>query len=1223
MPKESAYVCPRCGSPVVGGAPQQECPHCKTITKAGSPSAKDAVPDTLLAPSAPAPSPESTASLVGTGQPREPAAAPRASIPGYEILGELGRGGMGVVYKARHVGLNRVVALKMILSAEHAGKEAVARFKAEAEAVAQLRHPNIIQVYDIGEQDGRPFFSMEYVEGGSLQNRIGGQPQPPKWCAEIAEKLALAMHVAHSQGIVHRDLKPANVLLTTQGDPKIMDFGLAKRVESGEALTQSGAVMGTPQYMAPEQASGEARRVGPPADVYALGAILYTMLTGKPPFSADTAMGVLRKVLNDEPTPPTTMHRRIPPDLETICLKCLQKEPQKRYASAQELAADLRRFLNHEPIVARPSGPWERAAKWARRRPAVAALIGVSVIALLSIVGGSLWYSAQLGVERDRAQCETLEKERQRQKAVEQEEAARKSQRDAEKRLADSLVSQADALCLARRFVEGISRYDEARLLFGRLGEPVLPAEAGMLDAYEQASVPLGTFRGHADSVLSVVFSPDGKFALSGSGDKTLKLWDVATGRELRTFSGHRGTIWSVAFSPNGKIALSGSEDNTVKLWDVATGRELRTFSGHAKRVKSVAFCPDGRFALSGSFDNTLKLWDVTTGRDLRTFSHHSEPVLCVAFSPDGKLALSGSCDSTMKLWDLAMGRELRTLSGHVSGITGLAFSSNGKFALSGSGDNTVRLWDVATGQELRTFSGHALGVEDVAFSPDGKLALSAGGDRSLRLWDVAAGTELRTFRGHTSPVDSVAFSPDGKYALSGSGDKTLRLWGLVRGRELRTFRGHAQPVSSVALSPDGRIALSASYDKTAKEWDVATGRELRTLSGHAGNVCSAAFSPDGKCALSGSDDKTLRLWDVTTGRELRRFSGHAAPVQSVAFSPDGEFVLSGSGDKTLKLWDAATGRELRTFTGHAKKVMSVAFSQDGKLALSGSGDPEERTDDKLRLWEVATGKELRAFSGHVRPVCSVAFFPDGEFALSGSWDTTVRLWDVATGRQLRVFMGHASWVYGVAVSPDAKFALSGSNDMTVKLWDVAVGRELHTFSSHADMVSSVAFSPDGQSVLSGSHDKTLQLRDFSRPARYREFDAKLPRAREAIQKNENDADGWKTFGEWYAFRGVNDWAVEMLEKARKNGADLSPLTLARCYWLLSEDEHEPADKRPAHRTAAAAEFQKEIARVKAQPVAQDAKAKLAREQEELYLSLCLQAVQKLPPEPAKPTETK
>jgi WD40 repeat protein len=572
---------------------------------------------------------------------------------------------------------------------------------------------------------------------------------------------------------------------------------------------------------------------------------------------------------------------------------------------------------------------------------------------------------------------------------------------------------------------------------------------------------------GHTSSISSVSYSPDGKYALSGSRDETLKLWDINTGKEIRTFSGHSWMVTSVSFSPDGKYALSGSGDKTLKLWDINTGKEIRTFSGHSW-VNSVCFSPDGKYALSGSDDKTLKLWDINTGKEIRTFSGHSSRVYSVSFSPDGKYALSGSSDRTIKLWDINTGKEIRTFSGH-SWVNSVCFSPDGKYALSGSDDKTLKLWDINTGKEIRSFSGHSSGVNSVCFSPDGKYALSGSSDRTIKLWDINTGKEIRTFSGHRNGVFSVCISPDGKYALSGSDDKTLKLWDISTGKEIRTFSGHSSGVESVSFSPDGKYALSGSNDNTLKLWDINTGKEILTFSGHSRDVTSVSFSPDGKYALSGSEDTTLKLWDINTGKEIRTFSGHSW-VNSVSFSPDGKYALSGSNDNTLKLWDINTGKEIRTFSGHSYIVTSVSFSSDSNYALSGSDD------NTLKLWDINTGKEIRTFSGHSRNVSSVCISPDGKYALSGSWDKTLKLWDINTGKEIRTFSGHSKWVESVCFSRDGKYALSGSGDKTIKLWDINTGKEIRTFSGHSNYVNSVCFSPDGKYVLSGSGDNTMKI---------------------------------------------------------------------------------------------------------------------------------------------------
>ena len=1093
----------------------------------------------------------------------------------YELQSELARGGMGVVYKARQISLNRTVALKMILTGQLASAQEVQRFQMEARAAAALDHPNIIPIYEVGEHDGQQFFSMKLIEGGSLSQRIPQFVHDPKSAARVLAAVARAVHFAHQRGILHRDLKPANVLLDPELNPYVMDFGLAKRVEEDSGLTQSGTVVGTASYMPPEQASGQTKYLTTASDTYSLGAILYEMLTAHPPFKGETVLSTLMKVRNDEPEPPQKLNPRVDRDLATICLKCLEKEPAKRYASAEALADDLGRWMKGEPIAARPATARERFVKWVRRRPAAAALIGVSIIAALALLGGGLWYNAQLRVERDRATKAAAE--------------AEKQSLDARRRLADSLLAQGNALCLAGRFLEGEDRYGDARKILTELGESTLLAEVGLFEAYERSALPVRTLSGHKEIVQSVAISQDGRLALSGSGDKTLRSWEVPTGRVLQTFVGHESTVNCVVLLLGEQQVLSGSSDSTVKLWDVATGREVRTFRGHTESVSSVAAA--GKFVLSGSADKTMKLWDMATGQELRTFTGHKERVSSIALSFDGKLALSGGRDMTLRLWDVATGQEVRTFTGYTPHfVSSVALSFDGKLALSGDVLNAIRLWDVATGREVRTFNGHTSLVTSVAFlESNGRRACSGSWDKTLRMWDVDTGRELRTFSGHAAPVTSISVARNmffgmGRFALSGSHDGTLKLWSTQR-REVRLLTGDTGPV---AFSPDGRLALMAGSNSGLRVWDLATGQEVRApFSGHKCTAC-AAFSLDGKLVLAASPDKSLRLWDVTTGKLVQTLTGHTAEVRHVALSPDGKLALSKSDDRTVRLWDLATGRELPAFGD--RMVRCLVFSPDGKFALSGGWD------NTLRLWEVTTGREVRTFNGHANPVASVVFSADGKLALSGSNDETLKLWDVDTGLEVRTFRGHKGPVYSVAVSPDGRLALSGAAD-EARLWEVSTGREVCTLSADTASAWGVAFSPAGTAILCSG-----KYRDYTRPAKYREFDAKLPKAQDAILKNPDDTEALRTFGEWYAFHDISDWAVEFLERARKGGADVSSLTLSRCYWQLA--------KLPE----AAAEFQKELARVQAQPVPQEAKAKLAREQEELYLNLCLQAAQKPAP---------
>jgi WD40 repeat protein len=592
--------------------------------------------------------------------------------------------------------------------------------------------------------------------------------------------------------------------------------------------------------------------------------------------------------------------------------------------------------------------------------------------------------------------------------------------------------------------------------------------------------------------VKSVAFSPDGKQVITGSNDFVAKLWDVVTGREIRTFNWQKtshnrkvqdGGVLSVTFSPDGKQIISASYDKTIKLWDIATGNEIRTFSGHTDRVESVAFSPDGKQIISASDDKTIKLWDVVTGREIRTFSGHTHRVESVAFSPDGRQVLSGSWDHTVKLWDAATGSEIRTFTGHTSIVNSVAFSPDGKQVLSGCYDKTIKLWDTATGNEIRTFSGHTDYVLSVAFSPDGKQVLSGCHDKTIKLWDVATGSEIRTFTGHILQVETVAFSPDGKQVLSGA-ERSVKLWDTATGQEIRSFTGHTNNVNSVAISPDGLYVTSCSglfsSDNTVKLWDITTGRIIRTFAGHTDDVFSVKFSPNGNQIISVSNG-TIKLWDIATGREIRNFNGS----RSVAFSPDGKQVVIGSEDYVAKLWDVVTGREIITYSGRSV-VYSLVFSPDGNQILSCASVG-------IVLYNAVTGMIIRTFGmritdwgattlrgGHEGEVTTVAFSPDGTHILSGSEDNTIKLWDTNTGNLIRTITGHTSFVNSVAFSPDGRQILSGSSDNTVKLWDAETGNLIRTFAGHTGTVNTVAFISNYKQIVSGSDDRTIRLWDLA-----------------------------------------------------------------------------------------------------------------------------------------------
>jgi WD40 repeat protein len=985
-------------------------------------------------------------------------------LPGYEVVAAIGSGITGTVYRARQIRSGEAVALKRI---RRRPARDLTRWRTEAETLARLKHPNIVRINELVEHSGEVFLVQELVEGGPLTAYLRGKPLNQSDVAVVLETISHAVEHAHRLGIFHGDLKPANILLQRQEGseailsgarggitssllspaplvPKVADFGIARVLAPTEGESAEGDVFGTPGYMAPEQCAGRLDPVGPATDVYSLGVILYEMLTGRVPILGTTRRDTLALVRTEDPVSPRRLQPRLARDLETICLRCLEKQPSQRYASAEALADDLRRFRYHKPIHARPASVVDRFGKFAgRHTAALVAGVGVGMAAIVGLAF-ALIFAITEGRQRRMAEDYAVLVDQERQVALHEAyrgqlaaasaallahdvpetvfhlDSAPESLREWEwhylrSRLDESsivyrpaegeslqLLPNMPGIGIARTAASGVrlsDAEDQPTLVFPfkfngvlRLGSTpgetrVISLEADGTEVLDGEGKHLLRLP-HADRAIA---SPDGtKVALDHLPADRMTIYQVRDGQALFSLVGHAKHICAAAFSPDGKQIATASEDGTARVWNAADGKEKWVLRGHTAKVIRVAYRPDGKRLLSASADGTVRQWDAETGAESEPpYDRHAGAVTAAVYSPDGSQIASGGPDRTVRVWRAAGRRDVVVRHGHTGAIGELAFAPDGRRLASFGPDGTVRIWDLSEQTIFPGLRGHTSDVSRVAYSPNGRWIASASWDGTVRIWDASTREVHRVLR-HASQVVDLAFTPDGLRLVSVCGaDDVLRLWDIARGAISKEIKLSENLGWTLTINPDGSRIAATDASGVTTVVDSASG--TRTASFQADGRCRLACSPDGRLLAGGSPGGKVFLWNLPESRPEGDLPGHSATVTDVSFSADGRRLVSASLDRTLRVWDVNSRRCLVVLNGQSDEILAAVFHPEGRRIASAG------RDGVIRLWNVVTGSEVARLRGHTNCVRSLAFSPDGTTLVSGSGDGTVRLWDKET----------------------------------------------------------------------------------------------------------------------------------------------------------------------------------------------------------------------------------
>ncbi len=1034
------------------------------------------------------------------------------SPPGYEIIREIGRGGMGVVYQARQMELGRLVAIKMISAGDLAVADEIARFRREAATIAQLNDPHIVQLFEIGIVQGKPYLVMEYVHGSSLSEMVRQALPPPRVAAQLVSVLARTMQEVHRRNIVHRDLKPANILMAEDPfgatsdrpqwegalRPKITDFGLAKTTTESCGLTMSGGILGTPSYMSPEQARGDSQ-VAAPTDVYGLGAILYELLTGRPPFKSFSVASTIQQVLEEEPVAPRRIQPQIPADLNTICLKCLEKSPESRYAEARLLADDLDRFLRHEPIQARAASMPVRMVRWCQRYPARAAAAALALVAALSLACVGVVYPFAL------SQAEAARAMRAEQKktaaALEQVSALRG---EAERLSASLAINQGQVLCEGDSAARGMLWMARGLELLSDHDSPLALATRKNITAWRKQVHVLKQVRPLPRESMAMAMNRTGDRVAIAGFDRQVHVFETEHGEPVGTALELPQVASTVAFSHDGTLLACGDLDGTISLWSVSGHSLLRSWKAHGEQIYDLAFTDSDQRLVSAGRDSLVHFWNPSDGARLGQSLVHSGAVICLAISPDGRQLLTGSIDGFLRRFSLRTGEADGTPVQYSSGVVALAYSHDGRAYALGRIDGVAQIYDAASDRPQGQPVGHRAHITSIDFSLDDRRLLTSSRDATARLWDVSTSRPIGAPLEHRDEVCAARFTPDGKSIVTTAEDRTLRLWAIARSTDLdprlqpstvteppltrsapawisRQFLGmrwrhlHTQ---LVGFSPSGKLAygitggaLELGKARAIQLYDSRSGERVGDPLAHDAVLADIAFSPNESQIATVTKSGAAQIWDVGASRTSAARVLAAEGVSSASFFPNRQIVVT-AGRSGVEFWNCSDGsRALPAVTNRDLKC--VVFDNFGKrLALvQGAGDVDVYD---ARTMEIAGTCLNQTDAG----VSSAAFSNDGRSLLVSNWDGVVRVWRTNALDTNAVSLVHQEPVWAAQFSPDGRIVAAATMAGNLYLWNADTGAAITTPFQLGESIDDLAFSPDSRTVLLGSYEKKSRLID-------------------------------------------------------------------------------------------------------------------------------------------------